>query len=52
MPIVIAIGIANLWVGSDGGSAPPVGLCFADTNWNIFDGGFWNTINTNWNNCL
>jgi hypothetical protein len=27
-------------------------FCFATTDWEIFDGGFWNTINTNWNNCL
>ena len=51
MPIVIGLGIANLWIGSEGANAP-ISVCFATTDWNIFDGGFWNTINTNWNNCL
>lgn len=51
MPIVIAIGIANLWVGSGGGSTPPVGVCFADTDWNIYDTNNWNDIDTNWDDC-
>jgi hypothetical protein len=27
-------------------------VCFADTDWNLYDAENWNNINTNWNDCL
>jgi hypothetical protein len=47
MIIGIVIEIATI-LGGGGGP----GLCFAITDWNLYNAQNWNNINTNWNNCL
>jgi hypothetical protein len=48
MIIGIAIKIATV-LGA--GGAPPA-LCFATTDWNLYNGNDWNLLNENYNNCV
>ena len=49
---LISIRVGRRGISMSSGDVSFGVVCFATTDWDLYNAENWNNINTNWNNCL